>query len=105
MHMYIKIYSKARFNVIVVFLFQWATVCISVSHATLKSVCNSLVSEMRRLNLHNPGLSIASSVNDRLGYLLPSSQQDPGAPIERNLMYSEAARRETFKKWPHMNYK
>ncbi|KAK3576772.1 hypothetical protein CHS0354_014586 [Potamilus streckersoni] len=85
---------------------KWATVCLELQHCALKNVCSSLVAEMRRLNQHSPGLSIASTVTDRLGYLLPSSQPEiTSGPVERTLMYSEAARRETFSKWPHMNYK
>ena len=42
----------------------------------------------------------------RLVYLLPSSRVDMiREPVNRALMYSEAARRETFANWPHMNYK
>ncbi|XP_069118544.1 baculoviral IAP repeat-containing protein 6-like isoform X2 [Argopecten irradians] len=86
---------------------KWATVCAELPHAILKSVCSGLVSEMRRLMVYNPGLSVASALSDRLTYLLPSPQQLEGtsAPCERAMMYSEAARQETFKKWPHMNYK
>lgn len=62
--------------------------------------------EMKRLHHHVPGLPIASAVADRLSYLLPSAVPEAaGATIDRSLMYSEAARRETFAKWPHMNYK
>lgn len=80
---------------------------MELPHATLKGVCSSLVSEMRRLTVYNPGLSVASSISDRLTYLLPNPQLSEGssAPLERAMMYSEAARQETFKKWPHMNYK
>ena len=64
--------------------------------------------ELKRLHQNVPGLAIASAVNDRLSYLLPSNQADlnlGATPVDRSLMYSEAARRETFVKWPHMNYK
>ncbi|OWF45700.1 baculoviral IAP repeat-containing protein 6-like isoform X2 [Mizuhopecten yessoensis] len=86
---------------------KWATVCVELPHAVLKSVCSSLVSEMRRLMVYNPGLSVASAISDRLTYLLPNPQllEGSSAPCERAMMYSEAARQETFKKWPHMNYK
>jgi baculoviral IAP repeat-containing protein 6 len=82
-------------------------VCLEVPFSSLKSASSSLVAEMQRLNIHRPGLSIASAVNDRLGYLLPGSREEvnPGGPIDRSQMYSEAARRDTFVKWPHMNYK
>ena len=85
---------------------QWASVCLNVPYYTLKTVCSCLVTEMKRANIHNPGLSIASAVSDRLGYLLPSNNTESGTgTVDRSLMYSEAARRDTFTKWPHMNYK
>lgn len=88
------------------FPFQWATVCLDVQYNALKTASSSLVTEMKRLNIHRPGLSIASAVTDRLGYLLPSNTTElSNGTIERSLMYSEAARRDTFSKWPHMNYK
>ncbi len=77
----------------------------------LKTVCCSLVLELKRLHQHVPGLPIASAIADRMSYLLPPLipqhlQTDPGAgPVDRSLMYSEAARRDTFSKWPHMNYR
>ncbi|KAK6180714.1 hypothetical protein SNE40_008714 [Patella caerulea] len=84
---------------------KWATVCLKLPHCALKSVCGNLVKEMKRANQHGHGLSIASAITDRLGYLLPSNISDAGSGVERALMYSEAARRDTFIKWPHMNYK
>ncbi|XP_053375851.1 baculoviral IAP repeat-containing protein 6-like isoform X2 [Mercenaria mercenaria] len=85
---------------------KWATVCLKVPYSSLKTASSSLVTEMKRMNIHRPGLSIASAVTDRLGYLLPSNISDlNNGTIERSLMYSEAARRDTFTKWPHMNYK
>ncbi|GAB1609836.1 baculoviral IAP repeat-containing protein 6-like isoform X2 [Argonauta hians] len=85
---------------------KWATVCIQLPHCALKTVCSNVVAEMKRLNQHRPGLSIAAAISNRLSYLLPSSLSEIGSgPVERSLMYSEAARRETFGKWPHMNYK
>ncbi|XP_055956854.1 baculoviral IAP repeat-containing protein 6-like [Patella vulgata] len=85
--------------------YAWATVCLKLPHCALKSVCGNLVKEMKRANQHGHGLSIASAITDRLGYLLPSNISDAGSGVERALMYSEAARRDTFIKWPHMNYK
>ncbi|XP_067680641.1 baculoviral IAP repeat-containing protein 6-like isoform X2 [Haliotis asinina] len=85
---------------------KWASVCITLPHMVLKSVCSGLVNELKRSNVHSPELSIASAISDRLCYLLPSTLPDIGSGhVERALMYSEAARRETFTKWPHMNYK
>lgn len=62
-----------------------------------------MTSELRRQNRYIPALSIASSINERLNCLLPSSVSNINA--DRALMFSEANRRETFTKWPHMDYK
>ncbi|ELT93547.1 hypothetical protein CAPTEDRAFT_223860 [Capitella teleta] len=84
---------------------KWACVCLKLPHCALKAVCSGLVSELRPQK-NVPGLSVASSVIDRLGYLLPSNQlENVAGQVDRTLMYSEAARLETFLKWPHMNYK
>ena len=93
------------------YILQWATVKLELPHCALKTVSSSLVSELKRTHQHVPGLPIASAMYDRMCFLLPSSNS--GNPmdstfsvgIERTLMYSEAARRETFVKWPHMNYR
>lgn len=78
---------------------------LKLPHCALKTVCGSLVLELR-LQKNVPGLSVASAISDRLSYLLPGSgAESSGGQVDRTLMYSEAARRETFSKWPHMNYK
>lgn len=60
--------------------------------------------ELKRQNRHIAALPIASAINERLNGLLPSLALE-GGPTDRALMFSEAARRNTFPKWPHMNYK
>lgn len=62
-----------------------------------------MATELRRQNRYIPALSIASSINERLNCLLPSMFNNSSA--DRALMFSEANRRETFTKWPHMDYK
>lgn len=85
---------------------KWNTVCLELPHSSLKAVCSGLVSELKRQNQHLPVLPLASALNERLNSLLPSlALENVGTPAERNFMHSEAARRETFSKWPHMNYK
>jgi hypothetical protein len=59
---------------------------------------------LKRQNRHIPALSIASAINEQLNCLLPTFSS-VGVPAHRALMFSEAARRDTFVKWPHMNYK
>ncbi|XP_070181060.1 dual E2 ubiquitin-conjugating enzyme/E3 ubiquitin-protein ligase BIRC6-like isoform X3 [Littorina saxatilis] len=91
---------------------KWATVCLQLQHSALRLVCSTLVSEMKRVqqgsagSQQGPGMPIASAIIDRLVHLLPSSiiEVGPGS-IDKALMYSEAARRQTFSKWPHMGYK
>nr|CAD7460369.1 unnamed protein product [Timema tahoe] len=82
---------------------KWNTVCLELPHCALKCVCSGLVQELKRQNRHIPALTIASAINERLNCLLPLFPSE-GAPADRALMFSEAARRDTFVKWPHMNY-
>lgn len=77
---------------------------MELPHGSLKLVCSGLVMELKRQNRHIAALPIASAINERLNGLLPSLALE-GGPTDRALMFSEAARRNTFPKWPHMNYK
>ncbi|XP_043255701.1 baculoviral IAP repeat-containing protein 6 [Colletes gigas] len=83
---------------------KWNTVCLELPHGSLKLVCSGLVMELKRLNRHIPALPIASAINERLNGLLPRLALE-GGPVDRALMFSEAVRRDTFSKWPHMNHK
>ncbi|XP_023289754.1 baculoviral IAP repeat-containing protein 6 isoform X3 [Orussus abietinus] len=83
---------------------KWNTVCLELPHGTLKLVCSGLVVELKKRNRYISALPIASAINERLNGLLPSLALE-GGPADRELMFSEAARRYTFSKWPHMNYK
>jgi hypothetical protein len=83
---------------------QWNSICLELPHCALKLICSGMVQELKRQNRHIPALSIASAINERLNCLLPTFSSE-GVPADRALMFSEAARRDTFIKWPHMNYK
>ncbi|XP_076756528.1 BIR repeat containing ubiquitin-conjugating enzyme isoform X2 [Xylocopa sonorina] len=83
---------------------KWNTVCLELPHGSLKLVCSGLVTELKRLSRHIPALPIASAINERLNGLLPGLPLE-GGPADKALMFSEATRRDTFSKWPHMNYK
>ncbi|KDR13250.1 hypothetical protein L798_12638, partial [Zootermopsis nevadensis] len=83
---------------------KWNSICLELPHCALKLVCAGMVQELKRQNRHIPALSIASAINERLNCLLPTFSSE-GVPADRALMFSEAARRDTFIKWPHMNYK
>uniref|UniRef100_A0A670XUJ7 Dual E2 ubiquitin-conjugating enzyme/E3 ubiquitin-protein ligase BIRC6 n=1 Tax=Pseudonaja textilis TaxID=8673 RepID=A0A670XUJ7_PSETE len=78
-------------------------------HHVLKSVASAIVSELKKINQNIAALPVASSVMDRLSYLLPSARPElgvgPGRSVDRSLMYSEANRRETFTSWPHVGYR
>ncbi|XP_043273976.1 baculoviral IAP repeat-containing protein 6 isoform X1 [Venturia canescens] len=83
---------------------KWNTICLELPHAALKLVCSGLVAELMKQNKHIPALPIASAINERLNGLLRGLTFE-GGPADRALMFSEAARRETFATWPHTNYK
>ncbi|XP_078504877.1 dual E2 ubiquitin-conjugating enzyme/E3 ubiquitin-protein ligase BIRC6 isoform X4 [Lissotriton helveticus] len=88
---------------------KWATVTLHLPHHILKSVAGAIVNELKKINQNVAALPVASSVMDRLSYLLPSARQElgvgPGRSVDRSLMYSEANRRETFTSWPHSGYR
>jgi len=66
------------------------------------------LAELKRLQLKVPALSVASAISDRLSCLIINGNSQTelgGSVVDRALMYSELARRETFTKWPHGNYK
>ncbi|XP_048457416.1 baculoviral IAP repeat-containing protein 6-like [Rhincodon typus] len=88
---------------------KWATVTFHLPHHILKSVASAIVNELKKTNHNISALSVASSVMDRLSYLLPSARPElgvgPGRSVDRSLMYSEANRRETFTSWPHLGYR
>ncbi|XP_035388618.1 baculoviral IAP repeat-containing protein 6 isoform X6 [Electrophorus electricus] len=88
---------------------KWATVTFHLPHHVLKLVASAIVNELKKLNQNVGALSVASSVMDRLSYLLPSGRPElgvgPGRSVDRSLMYSEANRRETFTSWPHAGYR
>ncbi|XP_034941309.1 baculoviral IAP repeat-containing protein 6 isoform X2 [Chelonus insularis] len=83
---------------------KWNTICLELPHGVLKLVCSGLVMELKKQNKHIPALPIASAINERLNGLLPGLILE-SVPADKVSMFSEAARRETFAKWPHMNYK
>ncbi|KAG9344610.1 hypothetical protein JZ751_011282 [Albula glossodonta] len=88
---------------------KWATVTFHLPHNVLKVVASAIVNELKKINQNVAALSVASSIMDRLSYLLPSARPElgvgPGRSVDRSLMYSEANRRETFTSWPHAGYR
>ncbi|XP_016842826.1 baculoviral IAP repeat-containing protein 6 isoform X2 [Nasonia vitripennis] len=83
---------------------KWNTICLELPHGALKLVCSNLVDYLKKQNKHIPALPIASAISERLNGLLPGLAMESGT-VDKVLMFSEAARRDTFSKWPHMNYK
>uniref|UniRef100_A0AAV2JLI0 Dual E2 ubiquitin-conjugating enzyme/E3 ubiquitin-protein ligase BIRC6 n=1 Tax=Knipowitschia caucasica TaxID=637954 RepID=A0AAV2JLI0_KNICA len=88
---------------------KWATVLFRLPHHVLKLVATAVVNELKKMNQNVAALSVASSILDRLSYLLTSARPElgvgPGRSVDRSLMYSEANRRETFTSWPHAGYR
>lgn len=75
---------------------------------TLKLMASTIVMELKKQKRHVPALAIASAINQQVADLMPSTlmcSQSSQDTQNREFMFSEAARRETFKKWPHMDYK
>lgn len=100
-----KFYTK---TLIFLSFHQWNTICLELPHSSLKIVASNVVFQLKRLEQHIPALTIASTINERLtdlverGRLLESINSGSS---QRLLMYSEATRRQTFARWPHMDYK
>ncbi|XP_028323473.1 baculoviral IAP repeat-containing protein 6 isoform X3 [Gouania willdenowi] len=88
---------------------KWATVTVHLPHHVLKLVASAIINELKKINQNIAALSVASSIMDRLSYLLSSARPElgvgPGRSVDRSLMYSEANRRETFTSWPHAGYR
>ncbi|XP_068618996.1 baculoviral IAP repeat-containing protein 6 isoform X2 [Battus philenor] len=80
---------------------KWSTVTISLPQSTFRLVTAGVVQELKGQNRRVPALAIASAVGQRANELMPYSRDEES----RALMYSEAERKETFKRWPHMDYK
>ncbi|XP_023819026.1 baculoviral IAP repeat-containing protein 6 isoform X2 [Oryzias latipes] len=88
---------------------KWATVTFHLPHHLLKLMAGAIVGELKKINQNVAAVSVASSIMDRLSYLLSSARPElglgPGRSVDRSLMYSEANRRETFTSWPHAGYR
>ncbi|KAL4711749.1 hypothetical protein ACJJTC_015815 [Scirpophaga incertulas] len=80
---------------------KWSTVTICLPQSTVRLVTTGVVQELKGQNRRIPALAIASAVGQRANELVPCSRDEEARP----LMYSEAERKETFKRWPHMDYK
>ncbi|XP_037945587.1 baculoviral IAP repeat-containing protein 6-like isoform X2 [Teleopsis dalmanni] len=88
---------------------RWNTVCLELPYSSIKLVANNLVLLLKRLERHIPALPVASAINERLTDLLTGCRLPELSwqctNLQRTLMHSEAVRRQTFEKWPHMDYK
>lgn len=66
---------------------QWATVTFHLPHHVLKLVASVIVIELKKINQNVAALSVASSIMDRLSYLLSSARPElgvgPGRPVDR----------------------
>ncbi|XP_037073509.1 LOW QUALITY PROTEIN: baculoviral IAP repeat-containing protein 6-like [Pollicipes pollicipes] len=90
---------------------KWSTVCLELPLGVLRVVFSALLAELLRVGRHIPAVSHAAAAVERLHLTLapgadPTAPGAPGAAVpDRRRMFSEAARRQTFSRWPHMHYK
>ncbi|XP_056669227.1 baculoviral IAP repeat-containing protein 6 isoform X17 [Monodelphis domestica] len=71
---------------------KWATVTFHLPHHVLKSVASAIVNELKKINQNVAALPVASSVMDRLSYLLPSARPELGVGPGRSVDRSEHER-------------
>jgi len=55
--------------------------------------------------MYIPQLSIASSILERLNAMFIVEKSELEIPLDKTQMFSEQARLQTYKNWPHINYK
>lgn len=79
---------------------KWNTVCLSLPLDVFRTSASNTVAELLAKNCHTPELSVASAVQERLSEL----SGEPVNASDRKSMASESRRRETFTRWPHMDY-
>ncbi|XP_071454170.1 dual E2 ubiquitin-conjugating enzyme/E3 ubiquitin-protein ligase BIRC6 [Hetaerina americana] len=93
---------------------KWNSLCLQLMYSALKPVAAGAMHELKRQNGLVPALPVASAITERLNCLLPGMRPSSGlvagngqdrSTTDRAFMFSEAARRETYGRWPHMNYK
>ena len=80
---------------------KWNTVCLRLPLEILRSCVSNVMTELVMRNQHSPEVGVVSAVQDRLFEL----SGDPVLGTDRGAMASEAKRRDTFSRWPHMDYK
>lgn len=82
----IYLFFSVSFYLFFIF-FQWATVTFHLPHHVLKLVASTIVSELKKINQNVAALSVASSIMDRLSYLLSSARPElgvgPGRSVDR----------------------
>ncbi|XP_059477801.1 baculoviral IAP repeat-containing protein 6 [Neocloeon triangulifer] len=90
---------------------KWRFISLEMPAGSLWLVCSGLAQELKRQGRQVPAMTVASALCERLSTLahqeafsLLGTSEGSSTPY-RALMFSEAARRATFSKWPHMNYK
>lgn len=68
------------------------------------TVFHHIMAELKARAEITSALSVSAAVTERANYYSPDFSIDTPVPLDRSLMYSEAARLATFKNWPHMSY-
>ena len=85
-------------------ILQWCTVTLEHSQNALLYVFQHIMMQLKNKGDSSPALSIAAAMTERSGYYAPDFNIDTPVPLDRALMYSEAARLATFENWPHKDY-
>lgn len=72
-------------------------------------IASTVVAQLNRNERHIPALAVASAINERLTDLLVGGRMleavNSSGSSQQFLMHAEETRRQTFARWPHMDYK
>lgn len=85
-------------------LLQWSTIVLEYPQNVLLYVFQHIMQQLKSKSEVSPALPVAAALTERAGYYATDFSIDTPVPLDRSLMYSEAARLATFKNWPHMAY-
>lgn len=85
---------------------QWSSCKFTLPASVLPSALDFLVTTLHKSHQGCTALPVASALLARVMFLTETSvTEKQGQPIYKPLMFVEAARRETFSSWPHMDYR
>lgn len=85
---------------------QWVTCKLRLPAGALLCAFDGMVTSLHKNNRTSSALPIASAMLARVMALTGTSVlEKKGQPVYKQLMFVEAARRQTFSTWPHTDYK